>query len=115
MTNAIYLATTEPYSGKSIIALGLVNLLASKTDKIAYFKPIISNMGTEKDRHLDTISSHFKLNIPYQDMYAFTRNEVFKLLNSGNEAYFIDTVIERFKRLQEKNDFVVVAGGGGAG
>ncbi|MDH4057156.1 MAG: phosphate acetyltransferase [Cyclobacteriaceae bacterium] len=110
MTNAIYLATTEPYSGKSIIALGLVNLLASKTDKIAYFKPIISNMGTEKDRHLDTISSHFKLNIPYQDMYAFNRNEVFKLLNSGNEAYFIDTIIERFKRLQERNDFVVVEG-----
>ncbi len=110
MTNAIYLATTEPYSGKSIIALGLVNLLASKTEKIAYFKPVISKEGAEKDRHLDTISSHFKLNIPYQDMYAFTRNEVFKLLNSGNEAYFIDTIIERFKRLQEKNDFVVVEG-----
>jgi phosphate acetyltransferase len=110
MTNAIYLATTEPYSGKSIIALGLVNLLASKTEKITYFKPVISKEGAEKDRHLDTISSHFKLNIPYQDMYAFTRNEVFKLLNSGNEAYFIDTIIERFKRLQEKNDFVVVEG-----
>lgn len=110
MTNAIYLATTEPYSGKSIIALGIVNLLASKTDKIAYFKPVISNEGAEKDRHLDTISNHFKLNIPYQDMYAFTRNEVFKLLNSGNEAQFIDTIIERFKKLQEKNDFVVVEG-----
>ncbi len=110
MTNAIYLATTEPYSGKSIIALGLVNLLASKTEKIAYFKPVISNKGTEKDRHLDTISSHFNLNIPYQDMFAFTRSEVVKHLNSGNEAYFIDTIIERFKRLQEKNDFVVVEG-----
>jgi phosphate acetyltransferase len=109
MTNAIYLTTTEPYSGKSIIALGLVNLLASKTEKIGYFKPVISE-GAEKDRHLDTISSHFNLNIPYQDMYAFTRNEVFKLLNAGNEATFIDTVIERFKRLQEKNDFVVVEG-----
>ena len=76
MTNAIYLTTTEPYSGKSIIALGLVNLLASKTEKIGYFKPVISE-GAEKDRHLDTISSHFNLNIPYQDMYAFTRNEVF--------------------------------------
>jgi phosphate acetyltransferase len=109
MTNAIYLTTIEPYSGKSIIALGLVNLLASKTEKIGYFKPVISK-DAEKDRHLDTISSHFNLNIPYQDMYAFTRKEVFKLLNSGNEAYFIDTVIERFKRLQEKNDFVVVEG-----
>ena len=45
MTNAIYLTTTEPYSGKSIIALGVVNLLAGKTEKIAYFKPIISSEG----------------------------------------------------------------------
>jgi hypothetical protein len=28
MTNAIYLTTTEPYSGKSIIAIGLMNLLS---------------------------------------------------------------------------------------
>lgn len=110
MTNAIYLTTTEPYSGKSIIALGLVNLLAEKTEKIAYFKPVISNSGSEKDTHLDMISTHFNLNIPYQEMYAFTRNEVVKHINSGNEPYLIDTIIDRFKRLQEKNDFVVVEG-----
>lgn len=110
MTNAIYLTTTEPYSGKSIIALGLVNLLAEKTEKIAYFKPVISNSGNEKDTHLNMISTHFNLNIPYQDMYAFTRNEVVKHINAGNEPYLIDTIIDRFKRLQEKNDFVVVEG-----
>lgn len=110
MTNAIYLTTTEPYSGKSIIALGLVNLLAEKTEKIAYFKPVISSSESEKDTHLDMISTHFNLNIPYQDMYAFTRNEVVKHINAGNEPYLIDTIIDRFKRLQEKNDFVVVEG-----
>ncbi|HTF21277.1 MAG TPA: phosphate acetyltransferase [Chryseolinea sp.] len=110
MTNAIYLNTTEPYSGKSIIALGLVNLLTGKSEKIAYFKPIISSEGNERDRHLATISGYFNLDIPYQDMFAFTRNEVVKHFNSRNEAYVIDTIIERFKKLQEKNDFVVVEG-----
>ena len=110
MTNAIYLTTTEPYSGKSIIALGLVNLLAGKTEKIAYFKPVISSEGKEKDSHLDTISNHFNLGIPYRDMYVFTRNEVIKHINAGNEAYLIDTIIDRFKRLQEQHDFVVVEG-----
>src|SRR5690349_4446948 len=101
MTNAIYLNTTEPYTGKSIIALGLVNLLTGKSEKIAYFKPVISGEGNKKDRHLDTISGYFNLNIPYQDMFAFARNEVVKHFNSGNEAHVIDTIIERFKRLQE--------------
>jgi len=110
MTNAIYLTTTEPYSGKSIIALGLVNLLAGKTEKIAYFKPVISSEGNEKDSHLITIAGHFNLGTSYKDMYVFTRSEVIKHINAGNEAYVIDTIIDRFKRLQEHYDFVVVEG-----
>jgi len=110
MTNAIYLTTTEPYSGKSIIALGLVNLLAGKTEKIAYFKPVISREGNEKDSHLEMIASHFNLSAPYSEMYVFTRNEVVKQINAGNEAYIIDTIIDRFKQVQEKYDFVVVEG-----
>jgi phosphate acetyltransferase len=110
MTNAIYLTTTEPYSGKSMIALGLVNLLAAKTEKIAYFKPVIGSKGVDRDPRLNMISGYFNLHIPYQDMFVFTRNEVMQHINSGNEAYFIDTIIERFKRLQEQNDFIVVEG-----
>ncbi len=110
MTNAIYLTTTEPYSGKSLIALGLVNLLAAKVEKIAYFKPIISSETAEKDSHLDTIEGHFNLSTSYKDMYVFTRNEVITHINAGNEAYVIDTIIDRFKQLQERYDFVVVEG-----
>jgi len=110
MTNAIYLTTTEPYSGKSIIALGLVNLLAGKTEKIAYFKPVISRKADEKDNHLQMMAQHFNLTVPYQDMYVFTRSEVVKQINAGNEAYIIDTIIDRFKKLQDRYDFVVVEG-----
>ena len=110
MTNAIYLTTTEPYSGKSIIALGLVNLLLGKTARIAFLKPVISSEGQEKDSHIDTISRYFKLSAPYNEMFVFTRNEALRHINAGNEAYIIDTIIARFKHLQEHNDFVVVEG-----
>lgn len=110
MTNAIYLTTTEPFSGKSIIALGLMNLLSGKTEKIAYFKPIVSTSGPEKDNHLETISKQFGLDTPYEDMFAFTREQVVELRNEGNEAFMIDTIIEKFKNLQENNEFVIVEG-----
>lgn len=110
MTNAVYLSTTEPYSGKSIISLGLVNLLASKTERIAYFKPVISVTGSTTDRRLEMIRSHFNLAGSYEDMYVFDRNQALQYINSGNEAFLIDTIIDRFKRLQEQNDFVVVEG-----
>jgi len=109
MTNAIYLTATEPYSGKSIIALGVMNLLASKTGKIAYFKPVINNT-LRKDGHLETISSHFNLPMAYEEMYVFTTNEVLKYINSGQESFVIDTIIDRFNQLKDKFDFVVVEG-----
>ena len=110
MTNAIYISTIEAYSGKSVIALGVVNLLAGKTASIAFFKPIISSEGGEKDAHIDTIASHFNLEMAYPDMFVFTRNEVLRYINAGREAYIIDTIIQRFKHLQERYDFVVVEG-----
>ncbi|HEY3430092.1 MAG TPA: phosphate acetyltransferase [Cyclobacteriaceae bacterium] len=110
MTNAIYITTTEPYSGKSVVALGLMNLLVSRAERIAYFKPIISSDQPEKDSHLHTISSHFKLATPYENMFVFTRKELVKLLNSGKETFVIDSIISKFKQLQDSHDFVVVEG-----
>lgn len=111
MSNAIYIATNQPYSGKSVVALGLLNTLYGKTKKVAYFKPIIYRPNEkEKDYHIQMISSYFKLNIPYEDMYAFTREEVLQHRAAGNDAFVIDTIIEKFKRLEENNDFVVVEG-----
>ena len=110
MTNAIYLTTTEPFSGKSIFALGLVNLLASKTDKISYFKPIVTVKKNQHDRRLELIKQHFKLALPYEDMYAFTIEKAFKEINRNNEAGLIDTIIDKFQRIRENSDFVVVEG-----
>jgi phosphate acetyltransferase len=87
-----------------------MNLLSGKTEKIAYFKPIISINGQEKDNHLETISKQFGLDTPYEDMFAFTREQVVDLRNEGNEAFMIDTIIDKFKNLQENNEFVIVEG-----
>ncbi|MDX5338016.1 MAG: phosphate acetyltransferase [Cyclobacteriaceae bacterium] len=110
MTNAIYLTTTESFSGKSIFALGLMNFLSSKTEKLAYFKPIIAGGKKVKDRRLELIGKHFKLGQKYEDMYSFTRKKALQEINRRNEALLIDTIIEKFKFLQESADFVVVEG-----
>ncbi len=111
MSNAIYIATNQPYSGKSVLALGLLNMLSGKTRKVAYFKPIIYRPNEHvEDYHIKMISSHFKFNIPYESMYAFTREEVLQHRAAGNDAFVIDTIIEKFKILEEQSDFVVVEG-----
>lgn len=111
MTNAIYIASSSPFSGKSVIALGLVNMLVGKTKKIAYFKPVINEpLEKGKDTHIETIVSHFGLSDNYNDMYAFTRDEVLRLRSENNDALIIDTIISKYKKLEENHDFIVVEG-----
>ncbi len=111
MSNAIYIASTEAYCGKTLVALGLTNMLSGKAKKIAYFKPVINvpaNKG--KDVHIETIATHFGLSIPYEDMYSFTREEVLQYRSTGNTAFVIDTIIAQYKKLEETHDFILVEG-----
>ena len=54
MTKNIFIATTEPYSGKSLVALGVVNMLLGKARKVVYFKPIINYDPREKKESAPT-------------------------------------------------------------
>jgi len=111
MTKNIFIATTEPYSGKSLVALGIVNMLLGKARKVGYFKPIINYDPKEKkDPHIDTIVQHFNLPIVYEDAYAFTRRQVMRQLESDNRGELIDTIIRKAKALEETYDFTVIEG-----
>ncbi len=107
----MFIASAEPYSGKSIVALGLVNMLLGKAQKVGYFKPIINpDPNEKKDVHIDTVSSYFSLPLAYKDSYAFTRQQALKLLETQNQGELIDTVIYKIKKLEEVYDFIVVDG-----
>ena len=111
MSKTIYIASTEAYSGKSIVALGLINLLLGKAKRVGYFKPIINtNPLEEKDVHIQTILEHFNLPIKFEDAYAFTRQEVLQHLERESEGQMIDAVISKFKTLEDGFDFTVLEG-----
>ncbi len=111
MSKAIYIASSEPNSGKSVITLGLMNILLGKLRKIAYFKPvIIENSVNNKDINIETMIDHFSLGATYNDCYAFTYPELLKFRSEGNEAFVIDTIITKYKKLEDTHDFVLVDG-----
>ncbi len=111
MNKAIYIATSEANSGKSIVALGLMRMLLGKTAKVGYFRPIIDDVKKgKKDNHINTIISHFNLNINPKEAFAFTRSEFINKRNEGKEGEIFDKIIEKYKNLEEKNDFMLVEG-----
>ena len=48
MNKAIYIATSEENSGKSVITLGLMSMLMGKTSKVGYFRPIVEDFEEGK-------------------------------------------------------------------
>lgn len=111
MNKGIYIATLESNSGKSLISLGLMRTLLGKTTKVGYFRPIIDDVGKDKkDNHIDTVLSHFEVDLAYEDAYAFTRSQVIQKRNEGNSGEIIDVIIRKYKNLEEEYDIVLVEG-----
>ena len=111
MSKAVYIATIEPNSGKSIVVLGMMRMLLGKIAKVGYFRPIIGDFTEgEVDNHINTVISHFELDINFKNAYAYTRSEVLQKYNQGKSGEIIDEIIKKYKNLEEKFDFVLVEG-----
>lgn len=111
MAKTIFIATAEPYSGKSIVALGIVNMLLGKARKVGYFKPIINDDPNErKDGDIEMITKYFNLSMAYEDTYAFTRQKAIRQMETERRGDLIDIVIRKVKKLEEQYDYTVIEG-----
>ncbi len=111
MTKALYIATLESHSGKSLVVLGLMQLLLGKMAKVGYFRPVIDDIKADGvDNHIHTVVSHFGLDIAPADAHAFTQSQVVDLFNDGRQGDIMDGIIAKYKQLEERFDFVLVEG-----
>jgi len=108
MNNGIYIATLEAQSGKSLVSLGLMQLALTKLPKVGYFRPIIDD--SKKDNHIETLFKHFKIQQAYESAYAFTQSEYLDHINQGKQDELLDTIIARYKKLEEQYKFILVEG-----
>ncbi len=109
MNRSVFVITPSSQSGKLIISLGLMQMLQRTTTNVAYFKPLIENKD-EKDNHIDTILTHFKLNMKYEEAYAFSRTELTEYQNQGKINEIYEGIIKKYKSLEERFDFVLIEG-----
>jgi|TARA_R110000744_G_scaffold198433_2_gene317693 phosphate acetyltransferase len=111
VSKAIYIVTTEPNSGKSIVSLGLMQLLLGKTAKVGYFRPIIDDVANGKiDNHIDTVLSYFNVDMKPEEAYAYTRSQVVQLKNQDKDDEIVGHIIHKYKTIENRFDFVLVEG-----
>ena len=109
MGKNIYIATMEPQSGKSVVLLGLMEMLSHRIQKIGIFRPIVQ-AGKKHDVYIDLVRKRYKLKFDYEDLYACTHQEARDLLGSGQYDTLVKRMVSKYKALEQRCDFVVCVG-----
>ncbi len=112
MANNLYVAATEPRSGKSAISLGLMELLTRNIKKVLFFKPLVqvSHGLGERDNTINLIKSQYNLCTNYEEMYAYTVTEASQLISLGKQAELMDGIMAKYNSLAAKADFILCEG-----
>ncbi len=111
MSKAIYVTTIESNSGKSLVSLGLLRMMLTRSPKVGYFRPIINKgINDAFDNHTNTAISFFNLETDHDECFAYHQYEVVELLSEGKEDEIIHTIIKNYKELEKKFDYVLVEG-----
>ena len=112
MSKNLYLTAVEQRSGKSLIALGVMELLKRNVKKVGFFRPIINADPQKKeiDNEINMISGYYNLDIEYEEMYGFTFQEARSLITSGQNEELIEGILDKCNALALKTDFLLCLG-----
>jgi phosphate acetyltransferase len=111
MSSSLYISTTEPGSGKALIALGILEFALLKTPKVGFFRPIIPEIETDKkNEDIDLILSHFNLNQSYNSSFGLAYSEASKLIGNHDFDQVLEKIITKYKALEKQCDFLLCEG-----
>jgi phosphate acetyltransferase len=109
VARSIYLASLEPRAGRSLVTLGLVELLSRQLGEVGYFRPVVRSADV-LDPRTELIVTRYGIERDPTDLRAYTSDEVAHLLAEGRTDEVFKTIVERYKRLEADESFVVIDG-----
>jgi phosphate acetyltransferase len=112
MSRNVYIAAMQASSGKSAIALGVMEMMVKKVGRVGFFRPIIAadRNAPEHDNDIALMTSHFRLDLPYEQAFAYTSREAADLIRTGKTSQLFDGILERYNAMAGRFDFVVCEG-----
>ena len=108
MSQNLYIASTSPRSGKSVVILGLMEWLTQKKQHVGLFRPVVH--GPDNDPVIDLIYKRYKLDLPRHALYGCTLDEARDLLAEDRGTELLKRIIAKFKILEEQCDRVLCSG-----
>ncbi|HPQ52212.1 MAG TPA: phosphate acetyltransferase [Spirochaetota bacterium] len=111
MAKNLFITTTDGEGGKTIVSLGIMELLLRKLGRVAYFRPIIQVTKNKSiEDHFALMKKYFKLDLKNEQMYAYNLEDAQVLVEQGKWDVLITDIISKYKQLEEEYDFVLCEG-----
>ncbi|MGC9385704.1 MAG: phosphate acetyltransferase [Hydrogenovibrio sp.] len=106
-TNSLFIAPRERHAGSLLVSLGLMSLLRQRFDKIAFFRPLVTQRDDPDSRF---IHGFFQLETPLDEMIGLTLSEANQKISLGQKNALFEQLVSQYQSLQDRHDFVLVHG-----
>ena len=105
---SVYVASAEGYTGKSTVALGILEQLSRCVERVGVFRPIVrgdlpANHG--RDYVLELLTSHEASTTAYDDATGVSYDDM-----HADPSGALDRIVDRYHAVAEKCDAVVIVG-----
>jgi phosphate acetyltransferase len=104
VARSIYITSAEGHSGKSTVALGVLDALSHATPRVGVFRAI-ARSTVERDYVLEMLLDHDGVDLAYDDCIGVTYDDVRQDPDAA-----LAVIVERYKAVEAQCDAVVIVG-----
>ncbi len=104
VSQSVYVASPEGMTGKSMVAFGLLEALASQSDRVGVFRPVVK-ADRARDYAVDLLTRHPAVDQSYEDAIGVDYQ---LMLSDPDKAH--EQILRRHRELAERYSVLVVLG-----
>ncbi len=101
---SIYITSAEGHSGKSTIALGVLDILRRSVQRVGVFRPVARSVSA-RDYVLEMLLQNVGLDLDYEQAIGVTYDAVHEDPDAA-----LSRILERYKAVEQRCDAVVILG-----
>ncbi len=103
VSSSIYIAAPEGLTGKSMVAVGMIDALTREVRRVGVFRPIVK--AGKRDAITETLISQPGITQTYDEAVGVTYDDI-----HADPDAALATLVQKFAEIREKHDAVVILG-----
>jgi phosphate acetyltransferase len=109
VSQGIYIVGAEPRSGKSVIVLGIMEMLSGRMGKVGFFRPVVRD--EKKPDHITSlIIKRYGLDLPYEKLYGCGYDIAHEMFSRNKDEDLLKMILGKYRELERECDLIVCAG-----